>query len=62
MLEGLDREVKALKEELFRMCWYMRGGVSYGELLDLGPQEREIIASIIKSNLEIAKESKMPFW
>lgn len=62
MLDGLDREIKALKEELLRMCWYMRGGVSYGELLELGPQEREAIANIIKSNLEIAKESKMPFW
>lgn len=44
------------------MCWYMRGGVSFKEILELSIQEREIIAEIIKENLEIAKESKMPFW
>jgi hypothetical protein len=40
----------------------MRGGISYQEVLELGPQERELIAKIVKSNLDLAKESKMPFW
>lgn len=44
------------------MCWYMRGGISLKEILELSCHEREIIAEIIKDNLEIAKDSKMPFW
>lgn len=44
------------------MCWFMRGGITYGELLDLGATEREVIANIIKSNLEITKESKVAFF
>jgi hypothetical protein len=40
----------------------MRGGVTYNEAMALSFQEREIISSIIKENLEVAKESKMPFW
>jgi hypothetical protein len=62
MIEGYEREVKALKDELLRMCWYMRGGITYSEAMDLGSQEREIIAKIIEKNLEISKETRMPFW
>jgi hypothetical protein len=40
----------------------MRGGITYSEALELTQSDREIIANIIKSNLEIAKESRMPFW
>ena len=61
-LNGLDTEIKAFKEELLRMCWFMRGGITYGELLELGSVEREVISNIIKSNLEITKESKVAFF
>lgn len=44
------------------MCWYMRGGVSYAELMELSQSERSIIANIIKSNLETTKETRLPFF
>ena len=40
----------------------MRGGISYQAALELAINERQIISEIIKSNLEVAKESRMPFW
>ena len=58
----MDREVRALKEDILRMCWFMRGGVSYPELLELSNSERTIIAEIIKGNLETTKETRMPFF
>lgn len=61
-LEAHDKEVKAIKEELMRICWFMRGGITYQIALDLAISERQIISNVIKSNLEIAKESRMPFW
>jgi hypothetical protein len=61
-LERFDKEVKALKEEVLRMCWYMRGGISYSELMAMSSTEREIIADIIKSNLETTKETRLPFF
>ena len=45
-----------------RMCWFMRGGLTYSEILEISYSEREIISKIIKSNLEITKESKVPFF
>lgn len=62
MLDSYDREIKALKNEILRMCWFMRGSLTYSEAMALSRNERELIAEIIKNNLEIAKESKMPFW
>jgi len=61
-LEAHDKDVKALKQEVLRMCWYMRGGLTYSEIMDMSGSEREIIAEIIKSNLETTKETKMPFF
>jgi hypothetical protein len=40
----------------------MRGGLSYDEAMCLSVQEREIINSIIKSNMEITQKSQMPFF
>lgn len=61
-MERFDREVKALKEEVLRMCWYMRGGVTFSELMAMSSPEREIIADIIKANLETTKETRLPFF
>lgn len=61
-LEAHDRDVKALKEEVLRMCWYMRGGLSYAEIMELGSSERGIIADIIRGNLETTKETRLPFF
>lgn len=44
------------------MCWYMRGGISYSELMAMSSSEREIIAEIIKGNLETTKETRLPFF
>jgi len=58
----LERETKALKEEVLRMCWYMRGGLTYNSAMMLSSTDREIISKLIKENLETAKKSGMPFF
>jgi hypothetical protein len=58
----MDREVEAIKEELFRTAWFMRGGISIEELYQMDKTELNIISKVIKSNLETAKESGMPFF
>jgi len=40
----------------------MRGGLTYSESLMLTNEDRDILAKIIESNLETAKESGMPFF
>ena len=62
LLNDYDRESKALREELLRICWHMRGGVSYEEAFMMSQQERELIGKIINDNMETTKKSGMPFF
>ena len=62
LINDYDRESKALKEELLRICWHMRGGLTYDEAFMLGQQERDLIGKIINDNMETTKKSGMPFF
>jgi hypothetical protein len=44
------------------MCWYMRGGLTWQEALELSPDERSIIGDLIKDNLETTKKTGQPFF
>jgi hypothetical protein len=61
-IERMEREAKQMRTEALKMCWYMRGGVSYDETMQMSATEREIIGGIIKENLETTKKTKMPFF
>jgi hypothetical protein len=59
--EQLDKEAKIIKKEVLKMCWYMRG-LSYSEGMNLSHDEREIVAEIIKENLETTQKTGLPFF
>ena len=61
-LKDMEKSQKELKHELMKICWYMRGGLSYSEASALGPTEREIIAQLVKDNMETTKKSGQPFF
>ena len=61
-IEGHENEAKAIREEALRLCWWMRGSISYDEAMQLSRQDREIINSIIKDNLEASKKSNIPIF
>ena len=60
--QELEKETKAIKEEMLRICWFMRGGVTLSEAYMLDAQDREIVSNIIKQNLETTKTSGLPFF
>ena len=60
-VEQLEKESKALKEEVLKICWFMRGGISYSEGMQLSSEERKIISDIINDNLETTKKTGLPF-
>lgn len=60
-VERLDKEARAIKKDVLKMCWYMRG-LSYSEAMHLSWEEREIVGEIIKENLETTKKTGMPFF
>lgn len=62
LVNDMDKEAKSIREEALKLCWYMRGGINYDQALQLSFQEREIINSIIKDNLDTTKKSGLPFF
>lgn len=62
LVEGYEKDSKALREEALRLCWHMRGGLTYDESMMLSYSERNIISDIVKDNFETTKKSGLPFF
>ena len=61
-LKDFDNQTKNLKLELMKICWHMRGGMSWQEALNLSPDERGIAAKLVKENMETTKKTGQPFF
>jgi len=61
-LKDFDNQAKNLKLELMKICWFMRGGMSWNEALTLSPDERAIASQLVKENMETAKKTGQPFF
>ena len=44
------------------MSWYMRGGATYIDILNMSTEERTAINKLIEDNLETTKKSNLPFF
>lgn len=62
MVESMEEDTKQIRQEALKMCWYMRGGVTYDQALQLSVSERAIISDIVKENMETTKKSGLPFF
>ena len=58
----MEQEADELRQQSLKMSWYMRGGLSYDDVLSLSYRERAMVSKIIKENLETTKSSKLPFF
>jgi hypothetical protein len=61
-LTKMDRDSKAIKQNLLQMCWYMRGGLTYFEALHTSSHEHKLVMDIIKENLETTKKTGLNFF
>jgi hypothetical protein len=62
MVDDMDKETTDIKTEALRMCWYMRGGLSYDQAMLLGVSERKIISQLINDNMETTKKTGLNFF
>lgn len=58
----MEQESNSIRSETIKMCWFMRGGLTYTEAMNLGPEERKMVGRLIKENLETTKKSGLPFF
>lgn len=62
LVKEYEKDTKALKSELFKICWYMRGGITVNEAHLLSFEDREIIGKMIEENLETTKKTGLNFF
>ena len=62
IIDQMDKDIKNIRQEAMQMSWYMRGGISYEQALQLSSLEKDIISQIIKDNMETTKKSGLPFF
>lgn len=61
LVADYEGETKQIKDEIFRLTWYMRGGVSSEDLFwKYSVEDREIINKVIKDNIEATNKSGLP--
>jgi hypothetical protein len=58
----MDVEINEIRKEAMKMAWYMRGGISYEQVLQLSVAERKIIGDIVSDNMETTQKSGLPFF
>jgi hypothetical protein len=58
----LDKEADSIREDALRLAWYMRGGATYDQVLQMSRNERRIIGTIVKDNIETTKKSGLPWF
>lgn len=62
LVDQMEKESNDIRQEAVKMAWYMRGGLTYDQAMQLGLTERRIISDLIKENLETTKKSGLPFF
>jgi len=62
MVDNMDKEADTIRRQSLKMSWYMRGGATYEDVLQMSSHERTMISQLIKENLDTTKSSKLPFF
>lgn len=58
----MESEATSIKKTALKYSWYLRGGASYEDILNMSADERKAIGEIIDENLETTKKTQMPFF
>lgn len=62
LIEDMESEAAGIKRTALKYSWYMRGGASYEDILNMSTTERDAIGKIIDENLETTKKSGLNFF
>jgi hypothetical protein len=58
----MEKDAKDIKSQSLKLAWHMRGGITYEQVLQLSPAERDMISELAKENMETTKKSGLPFF
>ena len=62
MVDTMEKEANDIRAQCLKMSWYLRGGGTYEDVLNMSFQERQMINNLIKENMETTQKSKLPHF
>jgi hypothetical protein len=58
----LQGEVRTTIKNIVQLVWFMRGAISYHEMLTMTHAEREIVKEWVEEHLDTQKKSMYPVY
>ena len=58
----MESEATSIKKTALKYSWYLRGGASYEDILNMSADERKAIGEIIDENLETTKKTGLNYF
>jgi hypothetical protein len=62
LVSDMEAESKALRKDLYKMAWFMRGSISIDQAFSMDYDDRAIVSKIIEENLETTKKTGLNFF
>jgi DNA polymerase III delta subunit len=57
-----EEDTNKIKRAALQLSWYMRGGATYEDVLNMSNTERNLISKLVDDNLETTKKTQLPFF
>lgn len=58
----MEKECEGIKYNALTLSWYMRGGASYEDVLNMSTKEHEAIVKLIEVNMETTGKTGLSFF
>lgn len=62
MVNQMNRESKSLLDSALQLTYFMRGAVSYNEIMNMSRVERDAIAEFVEGRLEVERKRPNPVY
>lgn len=60
LFNEMAREADAIEQDIFKLCWYMRGSITLDQAYHLTHSDREKIKKVVEDNIEFSKQVGTP--
>ena len=62
MIGTLQGDAQALVDSVISLCYFMRGGATYSEMMNMSPGQRDRIRRFVDQRLEEESKSMHPVY
>ena len=62
MFNQLQREARNLIHRVVELVYYMRGSISYTEMMEMTYPERQIVSEFLENRMEMEKKNPHPVY